>query len=275
MKCAHVSVAGHFGELLQGRLGVDGPVALVSLPCPELQLKANFTPDNAFNVAVTDPSGAEIPTLKDHLATLLRALDLPVQGQFSFASDMPAGGGAGLSTTLLVAVCRMAGLTDPVEIARRCHAIEGATDPLMFNHAERILWASREVRKLEELPPLPAFQVIGGFGPHRIRTNPNCANFPDISDLLPQWCDAAQAQDLSRLAQLSTCSAQRALTAQGVWANDPIQRLARETGALGVVTAHTGAARGLIFAKGEIPAQTDSALQKAGFSQITCFSGGS
>ena len=27
-------VAGHFGEWLQGRLGPDGPVALVTLPCP-------------------------------------------------------------------------------------------------------------------------------------------------------------------------------------------------------------------------------------------------
>ncbi|TCP38104.1 hypothetical protein EV662_12129, partial [Rhodovulum marinum] len=33
-------VAGHFGEFLQGRLGPDGPVVLVTLPCPALAVRA-------------------------------------------------------------------------------------------------------------------------------------------------------------------------------------------------------------------------------------------
>ena len=32
-------VAGHFGEFLQGRLGAEGPVALVTLPCPALRCR--------------------------------------------------------------------------------------------------------------------------------------------------------------------------------------------------------------------------------------------
>ena len=35
-----VRVPGHFGELLQGRIGSDGPVALVTLPCPALGVTA-------------------------------------------------------------------------------------------------------------------------------------------------------------------------------------------------------------------------------------------
>jgi len=31
-----VRISGHFGELLQGRLGPQGPVALITLPCPVL-----------------------------------------------------------------------------------------------------------------------------------------------------------------------------------------------------------------------------------------------
>ena len=36
-------VAGHFGELMQGRLGADGPLALISLPCPVLAVQTGGT----------------------------------------------------------------------------------------------------------------------------------------------------------------------------------------------------------------------------------------
>ena len=46
MTCATTTVggSGHFGELLQGRLGADGPLALVTLPAPGLRVTARFTP---------------------------------------------------------------------------------------------------------------------------------------------------------------------------------------------------------------------------------------
>ena len=33
-------VAGHFGEWIQGRLGPDGPLALVTVACPALSVRA-------------------------------------------------------------------------------------------------------------------------------------------------------------------------------------------------------------------------------------------
>jgi hypothetical protein len=37
-------VSGHFGELMQGRLGPRGPVALITLPCARLGLHARLAP---------------------------------------------------------------------------------------------------------------------------------------------------------------------------------------------------------------------------------------
>ena len=44
-------VAGHFGELIQGRLGTAGPVVLISLPCPALTVTATA-------IAAHDPDAA-------------------------------------------------------------------------------------------------------------------------------------------------------------------------------------------------------------------------
>ena len=52
-------VAGHFGELLQGRIGRDGPVALVTLPCPVLGVTASLAAGQGF--AITEASAAIIP----------------------------------------------------------------------------------------------------------------------------------------------------------------------------------------------------------------------
>ena len=59
-----VRVAGHFGELLQGRLGPSGPVALVSLPCPALWVEARQAVGNDFHGLV---SPAQVRTLRERL----------------------------------------------------------------------------------------------------------------------------------------------------------------------------------------------------------------
>jgi uncharacterized protein involved in propanediol utilization len=115
------------------------------------------------------------------------------------------------------------------------------------------------------LPPLPLFDILGGFsGPPR-RTNPHDIHFPDISDLIPRWILAAKSHDIAELAKLSTISAQRTLALRGP-SDDPIWGLAERLGALGVVIAHTGTARGLIFARGKIPREGRAAFIAAGLS---------
>ena len=96
-------VAGHFGEWLQGRLGPDGPVALVTLPCPVRGVRAERLGDGPL--ALDGDCPALTPA---RAAALLQALELPLTGRFEVMADMPPGGGAGMSTAALVAAGALA-----------------------------------------------------------------------------------------------------------------------------------------------------------------------
>ncbi len=257
-------VEGHFGELIQGRLGPDGPVTLITLPCPALAVEAQAAP-------LSDPHGLLPPS---RARALLRILDLPDPGPFALSASMPRGGGAGASTAALVALARLAGSRHPPEvIARACVEVEGASDPLMFPAPERLLWASRRAEVIAQLPSLPGFDVIGGFfGPNQ-RTDPADQAFPDIGDLIEPWRAAAAARDLASLGRLAGLSADRCLTRRGP-RPDPTADLGRRLGAFGHVIAHTGSARGLLFAPGAIPLDAPAALAAAGFRRIVTFSAG-
>ncbi|WP_461307836.1 propanediol utilization protein, partial [Albidovulum sp.] len=184
------------------------------------------------------------------------------------------GGGAGASTAALVALARLAcPEASPTRVARACLGAEGASDPLMFDRPDRLLWASREARIIAELPPVPRFEIVGGFcGPHR-RTDPADTAFPDIADLIAPWRRAAAAGDAAELAAIAAQSARRTLALRGP-AADPTPALARELGALGFVIAHTGSARGLLFRPGTVPAQARARLVAAGFRGVLRFCAG-
>ena len=260
-----IQVPGHLGEVLQGRLGPQGPVVLLTLPCPALRMVGQW---RAGKFKLHQPGRAVLTMAQ--VAGLLRALDLPVRGQFTLRAQMPPGGGAGSSTAALVAVARLAG--HPVAAARdlalACIAVEGASDPLMFKASAGLLWASRQGRILRNLPPLPRMEVLGGFfGPMR-RTDPADSRFADVTDLaeaLPQALGSTAA-----LAELARESARRALALRGV-APDPTDQLARDLGALGYAIGHTGPARALIFAPGGVPPRAKALLHEAGFRQLVQF----
>ena len=263
-------VAGHFGELIQGRLGADGPVVLISLPCPVLTVTATSTP--AQRLSIHCPNGQILTTAGAQ--KFLGLLGLQCHADITLTSQMPLGGGAGSSTATLVALAQHAGWTGlPDDLARACLAIEGATDPLMFDHAERLLWASRNARIISHLPALPAFDVLGGFYGAVQPTDAADLNFPDIGDLINSWQNAAAARDLPGVAKLAATSAQRTLALRGP-NPDPTAQLALNLGALGHVIAHTGSARGLIYAPGCAPPAARAALERAGFTGIVQFSAG-
>lgn len=263
MTVLSVSVASHLGELLQGRIGPDGPVALVTLPCPSLLARASRLPGP---FALHQPSGRVMT--RAAAAGFLRSLGRAPSGRFILRLDMPPGGGAGASTAARVALARAAGIHDPVAIATACLASEGAVDPLMLRDPGRLLWASREGRVLARLPALPRMEIVAGFfGPMR-RTDPRDAGFPDIADLLAAWPDACA--DVTKVAGLASESARRTFALRGP-SGDPIEALATETRALGFAIAHTGAARGLIFAPGTVPETAYMALRAAGFRHIFRF----
>lgn len=267
MRWAHVRVAGHFGELMQGRIGPDGPVALISLPCPALTLDAWHRPGRGLTLF---GSGQRLlgPVMARRL---LAALRIDLAGTIRLRAAMPVGGGGGASTASLVALARLADPTlAPLAIARACLHCEGASDPLMFAEPERLLWASREGRVLCQFPPLPRFDVIGGFYGPAQRTDPADSDFPDIADLVGPWNAAALRQDLAGLAQLATVSALRTMKHRR-GGEDAEAGLMDGLGALGFVIAHTGSVRGFLFAPGRIPALAREVLREAGFRGVVQF----
>jgi uncharacterized protein involved in propanediol utilization len=262
-----IQIAGHFGELLQGRLGPQGPVVLVTLPCAALKVTASQTPAAQLSL---HSAGQAILT-PERARRFLASLNLSLNARVSLRAAMPAGGGAGVSTAALVALAKLAGWQGPPQtLAQACLASEGATDPLMFPTPERLLWASRRAETLGQLPSLPPFEVIGGFFGPISRTDSKDSNFPDISDLIPQWTSAAT---LPQLANLASLSANRSLALRGTQ-SAPLASLSANLGALGHVIAHTGAARGLIFAPGQIPPQARAALIAAGARHVVQFRAG-
>ena len=249
-----VRVAGHFGEWLQGRMGPDGPVALVTLACPALCAYAT-TRDEA-------------PDLDPFFA----ALGVPPVNA-RIALDMPLGAGAGASTASLVALARLAGYAGPPErLAQACLSVEGASDPLMFDAPDSLLWASREGRILDHFLPPPACEIIGGYWGAPVPTDPRNSDFDDISDLAAAWKTAVAARDLVTCARVATESASRA--ARRDHAPDPMAALCADLGALGIVRAHTGSARGLVFAKGAAPPRAIAALTDAGLTGVLQFQTG-
>ena len=254
-------VAGHFGEWVQGQVGAEATLALVTLTCPRAGVRAEMRVSDRFGIdqsrPVLDP---------ERCRRFLASLDLSRDVRVRLHADLPPGGGAGMSTAALVALAR-AGGADAASIAGACHAIEGATDPLMLDHPDRVLWAPREARVLRPLPPPPAAEIVGGFWGEPCRTDPDDLAFAPVDDLVADW---ARAPDLAEAARLATLSAERTTELRGPEA-DPTVQLVRSLGALGMARAHTGPARALIFAPGGAPAGAEAALRQAGYTDVLRF----
>lgn len=262
--------------MLQGRLGADGPVVLVTLPAASLRVTARLTADQPFGVYC---AGGASPLTQRQVVALHRLLKGgPPRGRLLLQADMPAGAGAGSSTAALLAVAGVfaaaAGrpLPGTDRLAQICLALEGATDPLMYADPARLLWAPREARSMALLPRMPALEIVGGFLGPRQRTDPADCRFADIADLVAGWAPAADRGDLATLAALATESARRNARCRGGPDLRPMTALADRLGAIGVAAAHTGSARGLIFAPGGgRRAEPETALRSLGVRAITRF----
>ena len=228
--------AGHLGEFLQGLLGPGGPVALVTLPAPVLRVAARLAPG---------PFGL-------HCAGSSTAALLAAAGVWALACGRTLPG--------------------PERLARICLEIEGATDPLMHPEPARLLWASRLGRVLAVLPPPPALEAVGGFLGAGRRTDPGDADFADVSDLAAAWAPAADRGDAEALGRIATESARRNRIRRGGPDLAPLLAAAARHGAVGVVAAHTGAARGLLFAPGRgEPARAAETLRGLGLTGVRRF----
>lgn len=253
-------VAGHFGEWLQGRLGGNGPVALVTVACPALAVEVDRLGEGPLELR-------QAPTLlaMDQARDLLDRVGGAV-GVYHLRATMPPGGGAGASTAALVALARAAG-GDPDRLVAACLAVEGASDPLMLSQPDGVVWASRDGRVIEAIPPLPEAEILGGFWGAPVATDPQDVEFADVSDLVARLRSPVS---LAELAEIASTSARRCAAWRGPLA-DPTEALAEALNALGYLRAHTGSARGLIFAPGTIPAGAEAVLRRAGLTRLVRF----
>lgn len=256
-------VHGHFGEILQGRLGPVGPVVLVTCPSAAFWAEATVAASRTLSLHGSPAVGRE------RLVALLNGLGLPLRGRFVLRVSMPPGGGAGASTAGLLALARAVGVQPSPDLMSLVRQIEGASDPLVFPAPERLVWASRLGQVVETLPPLPRFEVLGGFLGQGQRTDARDMRFADVSDLVA----GLRGCDLETLGAVAAEAARRTLALRGP-AGDPTEGLARDLGALGWLIAHTGSARGLIFAPGMVPEGSHASLRAAGFCKITRFRAG-
>ncbi len=248
--------AAHFGELMQGALA--GGRVLLSLPCPLFQSEATFSPSRERGVLMC-PSHRQKARLAAE--TLLAELDTAWRGGFlSIRSNVPVSRGLGSSTADCVAALRAvasalgATLTSGT-IARIAVSAESAADSTMFPSA--VLFLHREGRVLEDLgAELPALEVLG------FDTGPSGRGVDTLTHPQPRY----EASDLARFAILAGL-ARQAVAAQDVHCAgfaatgcarvnqrflpkprfDDLERIASESGALGIVAAHSGTVAGLLF----------------------------
>lgn len=263
-----VRVTGHFGEWLQGRLGPDGPVVLVTLPCDALAVEGHRSTSDTFQLIDNGLIG------EARAKGFLGDLGGVAKDRVELSADMPLGGGAGASTAALVALAAALGVSVAPEVmAQACRATEGAVDPLMIADPDGCLWASREARVIRRFAPVPDFDIVGGFWGAAHRTEAEDVAFPDVSDLVAFWDRAARTRDRAALAGIASEAARRTTEMRGP-SGDPTRELARELGAIGHVRAHTGSARGLVFAPGKVPAGISERLTAEGYQDVLAFATG-
>jgi len=259
--------SGHFGEWLQGRLGANGPIGLVSVQCNEFWVRVARTSSSDFQYA--KPLSA---LGHERALALLHELGCASNGSYSATTNIEAGAGLGASTASLLAFAKASGATDLSidQISKALVAVEGASDPLMYPDFDRLLWASREARILERLAPPPKFEILGGCWGNPSKTDPKDQNFPDVSDLVDAWKTATLSGEVKRVAEISTESHHRT-TALRNRAAEPTDAILNDLGALGVLRAHTGSARGFLFKPGTAPSSGLHQLQEAGYSNPVQF----
>lgn len=247
----------HFGEWLQGRLGADGPVALVTLSPKGASVRAWHFPASTLSVRAVCHGRMEPATL----ARFRRRLPIELSGRILLRLPYPPGLGTGMSTAGLLAAAQFAARQiGPLELAQAWVGAEGASDPLMLASPSQVLWAPRTGKSITPMPPQPHAHLLAGFwGPAR-PTQAADQDYDDISDLVDLW---KKEGSLASRAKIAAESARRCIARRGP-IDDPTETLARDLGALGWTISHSGAARALVFAPGQVPPHGASALREAG-----------
>ena len=264
-KSENVIVNGHFGEFIQGRLGVTDPLVLVTVPSRFFKVQVTYT-EGAFEVVQNGTSFYDRSVVSE-LAKLAKAR---LSGRLKICLSMPEACGLGSSTATRVGILRAIRPDISVNsIVSICLKHERASDPIMYKSPERLLWAPREGKIVEKLPRLPKISCIGGLFGSPLKTNPSDNNFPIISDLVDKWKRTEMTD--KNFAEICAESSERTISIRKL-SDDPTRKITKEIGALGFSIAHTGNVRNFIFPYRSIPSNAEKILSSYGFRNVHRFS---
>lgn len=277
-RVGHASAPAHHGELLQGVFTHAGRLTrgLVTLPCPLHTTRATFTPAGRAATLTVTPAGKTKAVRAARLAVeaCTRRGDEPVGGHLSLTGNVPPRRGFGSSTSDVLAA--VGAVQDalrvrlpPETIARIAVRAETASDSLMFQDSS-VLFAQREGEVVEDFGhPLPALRVLGfGSRPEQAGRGVDTLSFPParydsaeiaaFAELRALLREAVHTKDVTLIGAVASASTdlnQRHLPIPRLAA---LRAIARETGALGLQTAHTGDIAGLLYDRDtpDTPART-------------------
>ncbi|WNI27177.1 kinase [Streptomyces sp. ITFR-16] len=270
----------HHGEILQGVFPHRGRPTrgLVTLPCTVYTARASFIPARGKELTVSP--AWKTKAMRSAQLTAEACIPVgegPVGGRLILTDDVPLCRGFGSSTSdVLAAVWAVQdALVNPLpaeEVARIAVRAETASDSLMFNESS-VLFAQREGKVIEDFGyRMPTVRVLGfGSRPENEGKGVDTLAFPPaeygaaelklFADLQVMLREAIQAKDVALVGAVATASTdinQRHLPIPRL---DGLRTIVRETGALGIQTAHSGDIAGLLYDRDdpEVEARTEHA----------------
>jgi L-threonine kinase len=245
---------GTFGEILQGRLPDNDIDFLVTLPIAAWS-EASVTLDRHHRGVHVVP---HTKCKAQRLAQRLMAIHARGWGAtLTLRSDLPEGKGMASSSADLVAtaraVARMLGLNaTPLAIEGWLRPIE-PTDGVMYPGV--VAFDHRDVRLRAFLGTLPPVTIVGvdeggqvdTVAFNRIPKSFRRAEQVEYANLLATVATAVRAGDLTTIGAVATRSTLLHARRRHRPLLRPLLAIARDVGAHGVVTAHSGTMLGLLF----------------------------
>ncbi|MBV8693955.1 MAG: kinase [Chloroflexi bacterium] len=263
LKVGHGQAYAHHGELLQGMFADEQGYlhyGLVTLPCMLFHTEVTFTVTPNSEIIVEPATHSK--AFQAAKLTLHYCNRSGHGGHLKLNSNIPLKMGFGSSTSDVCATIRAVAQACsfhllPEEIAQIAVQAEQASDSIMFDTQQTVLFAQREGIVLEEFhKPLPVLEIIGfntdatGQGIDTLTFTPIHYSHQEIEAfrvLLAGLRKAIALHDPYLLGRVTTASAyinQRYLPKPHF---DRLLQLASKTGALGLQVAHSGTIVGFLF----------------------------
>jgi uncharacterized protein involved in propanediol utilization len=245
---------GTFGELLQGVLASDGRDFLVTLPIARWSV-ARYRAEPGTPLRTTPADKNRSGALARRMLTWL---GLEPCGRLHLSSELPVGKGMASSSADLVAtaraICDAAGTEpSPWAIEDLLRDVE-PTDGVMYDGV--VAFYHREVRLRQALGRIPPLTIVGideggtidtvSFnGIPKPFTMDDRYDYQSMLDSLERAIAHSDVHVLGAVATRSAVMNQRLAPKRLLGA---VIRLAEDTGALGVVAAHSGTRLGVLLA---------------------------